>query len=266
MAKRMTDTEKWKKPFFKSLPAEYKLFWIYLTDDINHAGIWEVDKEIAELRLGTKLSLDKALGLFKERVVVFDNGTKWFLPDFIKFQYGILNEGNKVHRSVIILLKKYNLLDDSRGLLAPKDKDKDSSSNLEGNENSKGEGISHTLFQLPAIEPTAEDISFANFTKWIAENAKDVGKMTEPFTKAQYLQLVKEYDGETIKKRLIAMHNWIPLLTKNKSAKFTFDAWAEKDKKLEAKADPKSIPVDEALAARQRLEERTKALENKRRD
>ena len=125
MAKRFTDTDKWKKPFIKSLPAEYKLFWLYLTDDINHAGIWEVDKEIAEIRIGTKISLDKALGLFAEKVVAFDNGTKWFIPDFIKFQYGELNNKSKVHLSVIKLLEKYELIGLVKGYLTPKDKDKD---------------------------------------------------------------------------------------------------------------------------------------------
>lgn len=110
MAKRMTDTEKWKKPFFKSLPVEYKCFWLYLLDDCDHCGIWHVDQEVAELRLGIKLSFQKALGLFKERVVVFDNETKWFIPDFIPFQYGALNTKNKMFKPVLPVLEKYKLM------------------------------------------------------------------------------------------------------------------------------------------------------------
>lgn len=125
MAKRYSDTDKWKKPFIKSLPAEYKLVWIYLLDECDHAGIWNVEWDTMELRLGIKLSQEKALRLFDKRVVPFDNGTKWFVPDFIEFQYGILNPANKVHGSVIERLKKYKIEGHARGLESPKDKSKD---------------------------------------------------------------------------------------------------------------------------------------------
>jgi hypothetical protein len=95
-----------------------------------------MDLEVAELRLGVKLSIEKIRGLFTDKVVEFDNGTKLFLPDFISFQYGILNEENRAHNSVINQLKKYNLLsyielksDDHKPLTSPlqgaMDKDKD---------------------------------------------------------------------------------------------------------------------------------------------
>ena len=35
MAKRFTDTDKWKKGFIKRLPAKYKLLWLYILDDCN---------------------------------------------------------------------------------------------------------------------------------------------------------------------------------------------------------------------------------------
>lgn len=110
MAKRLTDTDKWKKPFIKTMPVEYKLFWLYLLDDCDHAGVWQVDVEVAELRLGTKLSLTKAQGYFKKNIVVLDNGTKWFIPDFISFQYGAFNEANKMYKSIMPIIHKYNLM------------------------------------------------------------------------------------------------------------------------------------------------------------
>jgi hypothetical protein len=125
MAKRFSDTEKWKKPFIRTLPSEYKLFWLYLLDDCDHAGIWHVDLEIAEIKLGIKLSIEKARGLFSSKVVAFDNGTKWFLPGFIAFQYGELSELNRAHKSVIAQLNKYDLMGHISPLEGAKDKDKD---------------------------------------------------------------------------------------------------------------------------------------------
>ena len=60
-----------------------------------------------------------ALSLFneeEERVIVFDNGKKWFLPSFIDYQYPEeLNPRNQVHLSVIKKLEKYNLLSSLQG-------------------------------------------------------------------------------------------------------------------------------------------------------
>lgn len=109
MAKRFTDTDKWKKPFIRGLEGPYKLFWFYLLDDCDHAGIWQVDFEVAQIRIGEKLIQSKAIELLKDRIEIFDHGTKWFLKDFIFFQYGELNSKNRLHLSVINILTKHNI-------------------------------------------------------------------------------------------------------------------------------------------------------------
>ncbi len=107
----MTDTEKWKKRFVRQLPLEYKLLWVYMLDACDHAGIWDVDMEIAMIYTSAKIKEGKALELFGSHVVELDGGGKWFIPDFIEFQYGEqLSERNNVHRSVISRLNKYGLL------------------------------------------------------------------------------------------------------------------------------------------------------------
>lgn len=130
MAKRFTDTERWKKPFIRSLQAPYKLLWFYICDDCDHAGIWQVDLDVAQIRIGEQFNVKDALAAFGDKVISFDNGTKWFIPSFIEFQYGELKDNNRVHDSVIKILKKYNLIDNknktlSSPLQGDKDKDKD---------------------------------------------------------------------------------------------------------------------------------------------
>lgn len=112
MAKRFTSTEKWKKRFLRNLKAPYKLLWLYLWDQCNHAGIWEIDFEIARVYIGEEVSLEEAKALFADKIYEFDNGEKWLLVDFIEFQYGTLNQRNPAHKNVIKQLLKYNLLDD----------------------------------------------------------------------------------------------------------------------------------------------------------
>ena len=129
MAKRFIDTDIFKKSFIRGLKAPYKLLWFYLINDCNHAGIWEVDFEVAELRCGVKISETEAKKYFGEKIICFDNGKKWFLPSFIEFQYGELKEENRAHNSVIQILTKNLLIDENKGLIrglqAPMDMDKD---------------------------------------------------------------------------------------------------------------------------------------------
>lgn len=127
MAKRFTDTEKWKKPFIRGLQGAYKLLWLYICDDCDHAGIWQVDIDVAQIRIGEKIDLNEAIKSFEDKIVIFDKGNKWFIPSFIEFQYPSgLNPENRSHNSVIILLEKYNLLDkQNKPLISPLEGRKD---------------------------------------------------------------------------------------------------------------------------------------------
>lgn len=133
MAKRFTDSTKWSKPFIRSMKAPYKLLWLYILDECDHAGIWQVDFEVAQVKIGERLNLETALEQLKGKIYPFADGEKWFIPDFIDFQYGVLNPENRAHNSVIQLLNKYNLLLENKPLTSPlqgamdidKDKDKD---------------------------------------------------------------------------------------------------------------------------------------------
>ncbi len=119
MAKRFTDTNKYKKPFIRGLQGAYKLLWDYLYHDCDHAGIWIVDFEIAQLYIGSDMPVNKtdALKYFNEderRIIEIDGGKKWFIIPFIEFQYGILDGRNRVHNSILIELNKLKI---NKGLI-----------------------------------------------------------------------------------------------------------------------------------------------------
>jgi hypothetical protein len=132
MSKRFTDTNKFKKSFHRGLPGPYKLFWDYLYHDCDHAGIWHVDMEIAQIYIGQDMliSKDKAIELFntgEERIVVLNGGSKWFIAPFISFQYGELNHQNRSHAYVLSILAKegIKLLTSTLEGAMDMDKDKD---------------------------------------------------------------------------------------------------------------------------------------------
>ena len=134
MANRLTDTGIWGKKWFRKFPPAYKLLWQYLKDNCNHAGIWDVDLALAEFQIGDKIGSAESIlnEAFKDRIISIQDGNKWFLPSFIEHQYKCdmenLNPENKVHKSVIDILKKEGLYE---GLASPmqgakeQDKDKD---------------------------------------------------------------------------------------------------------------------------------------------
>lgn len=133
MAKRFTDTDKWKKSFIKGLSTVHKLFFFYILDDCNHAGIWHVEPEIASIRIGEEINIDEVKKELGKHIVEFDKGEKWFIPYFITFQYGALNKKVNVHKSVIDILAKYKLkqfINPSQGVM-DKDKDMDMDKDME---------------------------------------------------------------------------------------------------------------------------------------
>jgi hypothetical protein len=129
MAKRFTDSDKWVKPWFRKLTPAQKCFWFYLLDRCDFVGIWEVDFELAEIFIGTKI--DPAfLEPFEKQYTPIDDGKRWFISDFINFQYGELKANVSTHKNVILKLKRLGLYDTlMEGLDNPcqrvKDKDTD---------------------------------------------------------------------------------------------------------------------------------------------
>lgn len=110
MARRQTDTDKWKGKWFRSLDPIHKLFWLYINDECDHAGIWHVDFEVASLRIGDQLIEEEIQSVFLDKIKVFDESSKWMILPFLDEQYpGGLKEENRVHKSVIEKLQRYGL-------------------------------------------------------------------------------------------------------------------------------------------------------------
>lgn len=121
MSKRFSDTNIWTNDWFISLPLNYKMFWIYLKDSCDYAGIWKPKKIMFERLNQTEINLDEFFNLVnkdKTRIRILENG-KWFIENFIVFQYKAkLKENNNVHRSVIKRLNENNIdLASIRGLI-----------------------------------------------------------------------------------------------------------------------------------------------------
>ena len=111
MAKRYTDTDIYNKEWYHSLDVKYKAFWDYICRTCNHVGIWDVNIRLASFLINCDYTKDEIIKVFSSRIIIIEED-KWFLPKFIKFQYGEnLNPNNNVHKSVIAMIEKYGLDD-----------------------------------------------------------------------------------------------------------------------------------------------------------
>lgn len=102
------------------------MFWIFLLDSCDHAGIWKANWPLVKFYSGPERMPDT----FKERVVPLTS-EKWFIPKFVDFQYGELKKENRAHASVIAILEKEGAYKRPTNKVLPsplegrKDKDKD---------------------------------------------------------------------------------------------------------------------------------------------
>ena len=127
MAKRFVDTSLWKRKWYRCLPPKMKLFYFYMITNCDHAGMYDVDLELAEFQIGMPVKQKDIDEHLKEHIKVIKDD-KWWVKAFPDFQYGELNPNVKAHASVIKILTKYNCLvtvPNSLHRVQDKDKDKD---------------------------------------------------------------------------------------------------------------------------------------------
>lgn len=110
MSKRDTDTEKWNKCWFRKLPPKWKLFWLYVVDKCDLAGVWSVDFERASFEIGEEVNSDDLPESFQQQIEMLSDH-KWWIRDFVMFQCGELSEASPFHSRVLKELKKHKLQD-----------------------------------------------------------------------------------------------------------------------------------------------------------
>jgi len=155
MAKRLTDTDKWKDEWYISLCNDDKIVWQWLLDNCSHAGVCKPSMTL--LNMMCRVSYDEKVLLEKMsgRVIPFNN--IWFIPKFIKFQYKTLFSQKPVIVSVVKELFNFYLIEmipssfgDDYKIISNsfnnhcqmiKDKDKDKDKDTKGGMGGKIKGV-----------------------------------------------------------------------------------------------------------------------------
>lgn len=110
MAKRFTDSEKWKDEWWGSLPNDYRMIWLYLVDSCSIAGIWKKDFRGLQFNCNVKISESEFLAVFGTRLI--DMGNFFFIPKFLLFQCPKgLNSNKPAILSIVKELTNNNLIE-----------------------------------------------------------------------------------------------------------------------------------------------------------
>lgn len=128
MAKRFTDTEKWRDEWWGSLGNDYRMIWLYLVDSCSIAGVWKKDFRGLNFNCNTNITEDEFKKIFGSRII--DKGHFFFIPKFLRFQCPKgLNSNKPAILSIVKELQLNNLTETVNQLfgndyLIIKDKDK----------------------------------------------------------------------------------------------------------------------------------------------
>ena len=107
--KRFAETRKWQNTWFMDLPAKYKLAWLWLVDNCDHAGLIDANPRLMSFMVGEPIDGEEFIRVMAGRVTKPKAG-KWFIPSFINFQYGEeLNPRNSAHRGVLRILSEQQI-------------------------------------------------------------------------------------------------------------------------------------------------------------
>jgi len=108
MIKRFIDADLFTKKFFRSLSAEEKVLFFYITTTCTYDGFWEHDPEsVAFYCNGYNKAIPETiinkLGMFQT------DDDQWFLSKWISFQYGVLRPSVRPHNRIIERLVRKGL-------------------------------------------------------------------------------------------------------------------------------------------------------------
>jgi hypothetical protein len=80
------------------------MFWQYINDRCDHAGVWVVNMDVAKTYLRFTPTIDMVKGM-----IIEVSDVVWFIPSFVWIQYGRLYMSNRAHRSVIEVMERHDV-------------------------------------------------------------------------------------------------------------------------------------------------------------
>jgi hypothetical protein len=110
MAKRLTDTAKWRNPWFRKVPTKYKMLFLYMLDECDNAGVIHLDLDLISFLLGESFSREE----FNQHLgskISYIGEEKIIINSFIKFQNGdVSNSTHPMSKHILKELERHGIL------------------------------------------------------------------------------------------------------------------------------------------------------------
>lgn len=104
--KRFTETDKWKDTWFRKLQPAEKLLWIYILDNCDNAGFFELDVEMCCFLTG--MEENRVLGAIKglnRGLIGAKSDGLFYVKNFLKHQKNFpLNPDNNAHKQILTII------------------------------------------------------------------------------------------------------------------------------------------------------------------
>lgn len=111
MAFIFSDTEKWKKQFFKDFSAHEKLWWCYIWDQSDRVGVWYEDYEVGSIYTGVKIDKNSFVNSFLPLLIPLSK-KRWYIRGYLRDQYGAeLSFKSNMHLGVTKTLRQHQIVD-----------------------------------------------------------------------------------------------------------------------------------------------------------
>lgn len=110
MKMRLTNVDKWEDAWFQELQPKLKLFWLFLLDRCDNAGVWKINPRLASFMIGEEYQLEEVLSSFTDRLFLYED--KLVIRNFVRFQtqgHDLSGESPPI-KNIKKLLKKHRLL------------------------------------------------------------------------------------------------------------------------------------------------------------
>lgn len=194
---RFSQTDKWKDPWFRSLKAGHKLVFLYVVDNCNNAGFYEIDEGMMVFQTGISATQIAAAWQGLARGLVGAGGWVW-VKRFLRHQKNEnLNPNNNAHLQIINLVKEQvsrfqgsadfaEFLGANEGLFSPPGNVTYSKGNVE-------KGVQGEKQTLPSFVPDAfrNSIEFEKaWSEWLTHCAEVNRPLRSAARNAQLKQLI----------------------------------------------------------------------------
>lgn len=180
MSKRFSETEKWKDQWFAELKPTEKLVFLYIVDNCDNAGFFELNSRINSYLIGiTEKEYLGAIEGLNRGLLRSKNGQYYWVKNFLLHQKNLpLNSLNNAHRQIIKIIQNFapkfdfdfEILGAYKGLASPTGK---------GNGKGKEKGMQGEKPEPPeeirlTIDQFAEE--FETYKIWLSVMEAATGK------------------------------------------------------------------------------------------